>query len=238
MVELPKSQGGLALPDFRYYYWACNINKLLFWNTCKAVVERPQWALLEISSSHLCLWSVVCSQLPLLVRQVSPNSVVMNTLMIWNQFRKAFGLHTQSYQSPIFRNHLFVPSCSDPAFRTWSEKGLVTLNDLYVNGVFPSFSDLAAKFDLPNTHLFRFFQIRHYVKSCFPQFPNSPPKSLTDQFLTLNARQRGLIGITYKHIHSLSPSCLNSLRAAWGQDLGVLLSDEQWGSLILYLCKT
>ncbi len=63
-LRLPKSLGRLALPDFHYYYWACNINKLLFWNTGKAVSECPQWALLEISSSRFCLWSVVCSQLP------------------------------------------------------------------------------------------------------------------------------------------------------------------------------
>ena len=95
-LRLPKSLGGSTLPDFCYYYWACNINKLLFWNTGKAVPEFPQWALLEISSSRSSLWSVVCSQLPLLVKQVSPNPIVMNTLMIWNQFRKTFDLHIQS----------------------------------------------------------------------------------------------------------------------------------------------
>jgi len=158
----------------------------------------------------------VCSQLPLLVKQVSPNPIVTNTLMIWNQFRKAFGLHIQSGQSPIFRNHLFAPSCSNPAFRTWFEKGLAMLNDLFINGVFSSFTDLAAKFNLPNTHLFRFFQIRHFVKSCFPQFLSSPPNSLIDQFLTLNPRKKGLIGITYKQIYTLYPNQLISLRAAWG----------------------
>ncbi len=85
---------------------------------------------------------------------------------------------------------------------------------------------------LPNTHLFRFFQIRHFVKSCFPQFPTSPPNSLIDQFLTLNPRKKGLIRITYKQIYTLSPNQLISLRAAWGQDLGAPLSDEQWEEIL------
>ena len=68
----------------------------------------------------------------------------MNILMIWNQFKKAFGFHIQSGQSPIFRNHLFAPSCFDQAFCTWSEKGLTTLNYLFLNGVFSSFTLRAA----------------------------------------------------------------------------------------------
>lgn len=30
VLQLPKSKGGLALPNLRHYYWACNINKVLF----------------------------------------------------------------------------------------------------------------------------------------------------------------------------------------------------------------
>ena len=31
VLQLSKSEGGLALPNFRHYYWACNIHKLLYW---------------------------------------------------------------------------------------------------------------------------------------------------------------------------------------------------------------
>lgn len=79
VLQLPKSKGGLALPNFRHYYWACTINKILFGNTNIASGGPPQWALMETSSSRLSLWSVVCSQLPLLVRQVAQNPIVTNT---------------------------------------------------------------------------------------------------------------------------------------------------------------
>ena len=51
-LRLPKSLGGVALPDFRYYYWACNINKFLFWNTGKAVPE----GLIECVYFRVCGW--------------------------------------------------------------------------------------------------------------------------------------------------------------------------------------
>uniref|UniRef100_A0A674P0K1 Reverse transcriptase domain-containing protein n=1 Tax=Takifugu rubripes TaxID=31033 RepID=A0A674P0K1_TAKRU len=47
-LRLPKPLGGLALPDFRYYYWACNINNLLHWNTGKASIG-PKY------KKHICL---------------------------------------------------------------------------------------------------------------------------------------------------------------------------------------
>ncbi len=68
VLQLSKAEGGLALPHFRQYYWACNINKLLFQNSKFVQGELPQWAQMEIYSTNLSLWSVVCSQLPLLLK--------------------------------------------------------------------------------------------------------------------------------------------------------------------------
>jgi hypothetical protein len=108
-------------------------------------------------------------------------------------FAKHVGLHRTSIHTPILNNHLFSPSCSDPAFRIWSVNGLVELNDLYEDGVFASFPSLSAKYNLPNSHLFRFFQIRHFVQKLFPHFPNRPlshfrcrPETSNFSYLQLN----------------------------------------------------
>lgn len=102
VLQLPKSEGGLALPNFRHYYWASNINKILFWSSSSLAGSQPLWAQLEVTTSGLSLWSVVCSQLPILVNQVSKNPLVTNTLKIWSQFRKQFGLHTASGLAPVY----------------------------------------------------------------------------------------------------------------------------------------
>ena len=232
VLQLPKSAGGLALPNLRHYYWACNINKLLYWRTTVAHVDLPHWAHIEMSSSRISLWSVVCSQLPLSIKQVSQNPIVSSTLRIWNQFRKQFGLHLPSGRAPILRNHLFLPSCSDPVFRDWAEKGLLTINNLYDGGVFSSFADLSLRFGLPHSHLFRFFQIRHFVQNQFPQFPGRPPDSLTDTFLALDTGLKGLTSIIYDRIFRIIPTPLDSLRAIWDHDLGITLSDEQWERML------
>lgn len=42
ILQLPKKLGGMALPNFIQYYWACNIGKLCFWIDNKAYI-CPSW---------------------------------------------------------------------------------------------------------------------------------------------------------------------------------------------------
>ena len=108
ILQLPKAKGGLALPNFQQYYWACNINKLLFWNK-DIYSDSPPWVHTETSSVKSTLYSVVCSQLPLVVNKVSDNPVVTSSLKIWVQFRKHYGLHRGSTYMPILNNYFFPP---------------------------------------------------------------------------------------------------------------------------------
>lgn len=157
ILQLPKAEGGLALPNFRHYYWACNITKLIYWVKHGSLQDCPPWVHSEILSSKTSLLSIICSQLPAATIKNTSNPVVSDTIRIWLQFHKHFGLHRASTCAPILFNHQFPPSCSDAAFRIWSTNGLSTLGDLYIDGVFPSFSSLSAKYGLPNNHLFHFY---------------------------------------------------------------------------------
>ena len=56
LLQLPKSTGGLALPNFVYYYWAANIHKLLYW-TDKHTTDQPAWVHIKMSSSQVSLRS-------------------------------------------------------------------------------------------------------------------------------------------------------------------------------------
>lgn len=132
----------------------------------------------------------------------------------------------------ILCNHSFLPSCSDPAFQFWSNRVLHTIDDLYSYGVFYSFSDLSGKFNFPNNHLFRYFQIRQYVQSQFPQFPNRPPYSMIGKFLSQNTSQQGLLSTLYNLISNIESNFLDALRATWSQDLRVTLTEEKWAQIL------
>ena len=108
----PFSMGGMALPNFLNYYWACNTQKLLYWYNLE---NTPLWVQMEMCYSQQSPYSLVCSSLPL-VSVISSMPTVNHTLKIWTQFRRHFGLNRPSSHTPICLNHLFKPSCTDLTF--------------------------------------------------------------------------------------------------------------------------
>ena len=227
-LQHPKSLGGMALPNFLNYYWACNILKLLYWSDLE---DTPLWARMEMSSSQHSLRSLACSSLPLM-SSVTSMPTVSHTLKIWAQFRMHFGLRKPSSYSPIYRNHLFKPSCTDLTFRTWFEKGIRTFEDLYSRGTLSSFSDLSQRFNLPKSHLFRYFQIRHFLQKQSPEFPNQPIHSEIDSILSLDPNAKGLISNIHTEIDSVRPEPVATLKLAWERDLGLELTEVVWGRVL------
>ncbi len=94
--------------------------------------------------------------------------------------------------------------------------------------MFASFLFVSTKYSLPSNHLFRFFQVRHFVKKLFPHFPNCPPECPLDHFLTLSAGQKHLISVIYTLISALN-DCFS--RESWEHELGISVTDDQWGDI-------
>ena len=224
-LQRPKSGGGLALPNLRNYYWAANFCKIALW------CQEPtlDWCQLEAKSCRsTSLLALLTSSLPIKTKQYSDNPIVTSTLRIWFQFRRAFGLYDLSNHSPILDNHLFPPSISDAAFSTWRRLGLVNIKDLYINNVFASFQELSNRFNLPKTHLFRYVQVRNWVKLNNNSFPNTPPTSVVDSILDISTNQRGLLSKIYILLSSLSTASLDNVKRDWEGELGVSIEDAVW----------
>ena len=123
-MQLPKGSGGLAFPNFLHYYWAANIQKLLYW-TAETTANQPAWVRLEFSSSKASLQSWLCSQLPMSVTDISGNPVVIQSFKIWMQFRKHFSLQHGLIQCKLlhrtyYTNHRlskFYPNFADACNR-------------------------------------------------------------------------------------------------------------------------
>lgn len=126
--------GGMALPNFMYYYWAANIRALLYW--VRNDVTVPGWTILEGASiGSTSLAALLCSKLPFTqpISSFTSNPLVLHSIKIWNQFRRFFSLSGLSQAAPISKYHMFVPSVMDKDFGTWSGRGVVSLSDLYID---------------------------------------------------------------------------------------------------------
>lgn len=161
-LQRGREVGGLGLPSFIHYYWASNIQNILFW------LHRPDtdWCLLESQSCYSSsLPALVYFSLPLKPSQFTSNPVVLSTLNFFNQFSCHCNFTSASVLCPI--HHLVTiyspPTTLDSTFRQWGLNGLMCIKDLYNNNIFDSFDNLHKKHGLRHNHFFKYRQVRHFA---------------------------------------------------------------------------
>lgn len=180
----------MALPNLMYYYWAANLQKIVYW------IQKPDadWCQPEINGcTSSSLTALVTSKLPFSPKQYSSCPVVISTLKIWSQFRQNFDLTDFSLHSPICNNHVFLLARLDPVFAQWQKVRLNKFRDLDIDGNFTTFDALSNKFNLQRSNLFHYIQIHHFVHTISPCFPNLPSKKGIEIILQTPIHNRGLI---------------------------------------------
>lgn len=129
---------------------------------------------------------------------------------------------------PLNANPLFRPSLLDGAFQIWFKKGLHSVGDLFINGLFGSFDQLVKDYNLPKSHFFRYLQIRNFTRTYFASFPYKPPTCLLDECLKLKPHIPGCVSQLYSIFQDMEGNSLHHLKERWGEDLSVGLSEETW----------
>lgn len=190
LLQRPKLQGGLALPNLCHYYWAANVQKIIYWLHTPDIDWCHSEATSYISTS---LRALVTSSLPLSISQYTNNPIVINTLKIWFQLRCHFEFKNLLHASHILNNHLFPPARLDSEFTLWQRQGICTLKDMYIDCTFASFDDLSHKFGLHRSSLFRYFQVHHFLQSQNPNFPHMASLSGLDDLLEIPFNSERLI---------------------------------------------
>ena len=229
LLEKSKSDGGLALPNFLHYYWAANIHKVTFWMSSFRDGVGPDWCDMERQAcGPVDPAALLCSPLPLSRKWYSNNPVVSNSLRIWSQFRVHFGYKHTISLIPIARNPNFKPALLDSAFNFWSQKGLKCVANLFHEGVFAPFGYLVKEYGIPNTHFFRYLQIRDFARTRFTFFPSAPPNSPVHNCICLNPLLPGCVSKLYTIIQGIHSPSLNHVKAAWESELQSDISDETW----------
>lgn len=225
LLERPRYVGGLALPNLKYFYWACNIQKVICWFQ----TPTTDWCQDEANSClSTSLIALITSKLPFPPSKFTSSPVVISTLKIWAQFRKHFKLTEFSLYSPICKNHLFPAALLDHTFSEWQRKGLSTCCDFYIDGVFGSLAEISDKGQLQRSDNFRYLQVRHFIRSLSPTFPHLPEDSGLEKVLKVNMQHKGQISSIYHLISSLQGVTLDKLRNDWAEELGTEISDTVW----------
>lgn len=152
-MQRTKQSGGLALPNFQFYYWAANVRNVLYYWQRAPYTDTPAWLHIEPAGcGKTSLSALLGAALPLELRTYKCNPLIYHSLRIWVQCRKRFGLALMLIRSPICSNHMFPPSMINSALKIWYSNGIHSLKDLYINYIFASFTQLKELFNIPPTH--------------------------------------------------------------------------------------
>uniref|UniRef100_A0AAQ5XLH4 Reverse transcriptase domain-containing protein n=1 Tax=Amphiprion ocellaris TaxID=80972 RepID=A0AAQ5XLH4_AMPOC len=231
-LQKSKSEGGLGPPVLKHYYWAANVRALIFWQQDTLdnhTIPAPLW--LKIESNSVCNSSLPAMLFSKFEKPESFKNLcytLKQSVRILNQIRKFLTLPDTSVQTPICFNHRFAPPWHDKSYHDWREKGLISILDLYVDGKFASFNQLKEKYSLPQSHFFRYLQVRHYVQSEIKRDQNLPIEHEIYQILRSPPDSKHLIS----KIICLFDDCISvrteKTRDTWKEELGIEISESMW----------
>ncbi len=99
-----------------------------------------------------------------------------------------------------YLSHAFPPGRSDSGFMMWTEKGLKKRGDLMAlaNGMLMSFAELVARYNIPCKHLFKYLQVKNFIRSPQSQCLSIPPLSVSETEMENDALKR------VSQIHTIS----------------------------------
>lgn len=101
-----------------------------------------------------------------------------------------------------------------------------------MDGSFASFNQLRATFGLNQSDFFRYFQLRDFVRSHSPTFPQILPSSGLDHILPADALSKGHVSYLYELILPPSETMVEKIKANWESELQTNLSDHFWGKAL------
>ena len=128
--------------------------------------------------------------------------------------------------TPIHENHSFFPGLTDSVFLLWKRKGIYNIGDLYINGVFASYPQLVAKYDIPRSDPFRLFQIGNYIRTHLPNFEILVEHEALESINKSNPAVKWALSFFYQILHNNTSLNTASLRQAWTDELNAELGDE------------
>lgn len=227
----PKAKGGFSLPHFKAYYWAAHLNFITWWKKGPPSDSSkcPAWLSLERTlCNKTSLLALLNSPTKINQLHYSNSFVVKNTLKIWKQIK----LHTKTpnmyIDSPICKNHAFLPGLSDRVFADWKLKGIKDISALYLDGHFMSFKQLQNVYGIPNSNHFRYLQIRDFVRTNIPNFENICYDNFLESISKVEPGKKGAVSYFYQAIEDYVDVNTTVCKQNWETELGEEISEETW----------
>lgn len=231
-LNLPVERGGLALPNLRYYNWACHTRIVWDWlqSHLKSEVNIDEWF-----SSPYSMLSKLTSYGKKRSPHIKCNPAVYNTFRVWRDLTKYFEEDVSSLAlTPVTRNEEFVPGINNSLFDSWHKKGIKLIWDVYQGNTLMSFQQLQHKYNIASEHFFGYLQLRSFIMSNVKNFHTGTPSASDIDLFVLNRKEaRHFLSHSYSLLYSLDTSDIRKVIQKWERDLGGEFIEDDWHEAIV-----
>uniref|UniRef100_A0A087YQ60 Reverse transcriptase zinc-binding domain-containing protein n=1 Tax=Poecilia formosa TaxID=48698 RepID=A0A087YQ60_POEFO len=161
------------------------------------------------------------------------NEWVVFTLGVWDRVRKKLKLPLSlSRAARIDGIADFKPNKMDRGFGEWADKGLLVINQLFTGTTIKTFSQLQREYNIANSDLFRFFQIRHYLqKHKEIDKVKESPTDFEKYWIEVVENQKDLqkiVSALYQRIRMEQEETTLDVKNKWELELNRVIEDTEW----------
>lgn len=198
-LQQPKRRGGLAVPDFKIYYLAFQLQALRNWIDADSKVP---WRSIEAGLvSPIRLQDLLFSGVGRRNSVHRFGCIINNALKVWKAAERLLGDPIRFCSSTPLWNNFNLMSGNKP-FRnqSWSSRGIHVIGDLYSSSGLFTFQQLRHNFVLPASSFFIYLQLRSALKAYGVPWQSPPRSHPMLDWIEPTPNARGCVSRIYQHL--------------------------------------
>ena len=229
LLQYPREEGGLNLPDMELYYNACQM--FYIYNIINNTNEEP-WIVIE--NHQLQPHSLLLALFPK-KRIKTSNFIINSTVNAWKKMKKIIGHDIEIPKHiQIWNNPSITIQNVQLNWETWTNSGIQKFSDIIHNNCLLSFQDLKDKYQLNNRDIFKYLQLKNWVMENLDLGEKVPTKLCN--IIKKSDKKKPLIGAVYNILSNAenSDELLQNIYNKWNEDLETDDSKDKWKGCLQY----
>ena len=221
-----KESGGLGFPDFRSYYRASHLARIVDWH-CQGSMK--EWVSLEAELCPIALhhspWTPT-SAYPTSLRR---NPITGPTLEIFQFLAKKLKISSvPGPLTPLADNPDFTPGVNNTSLRSSPQSDPLLVGECYVRNKLKDWQALKSENNLPRLRLWTYFQLRSYVHKLRPLSNLTRPLTEMESVCRSHAPLAKATSVVYSWLQRDREGEPDGHRRRWSEDLGVDIPERRW----------
>lgn len=222
----PKDLGGIQFPNFRSYYQASHITRIIDWHCHES---EKDWVSLESTLATLPLRYLPWSPIKTLPHAVRLHPITGTTLKIITGLAKQKKLtSTPSPLTPLTDNPDFTPGLHNPTLKKSPAGDPLLAGDCYNENKFRDWSSFKTDLNRPQMKLWTYFQLRSYLGNIKEPLTLHRPLTALESVCREGIPIKKATSVAYEWMSRSGTEISDGHRRRWSEELELEISDKQW----------